>query len=283
MPQPQSRLRTVERKSGRFILSAVLYGSIRPDQELDRMTHRALKGVSGEDEFFTDITLRDTRQAGLMGVDFSVTASSPAGAERAGIVYLGQLCDVLSSITREPVRFLMPGEDAREERMRGNRASTHIDRILTHKEWNWIIGNLVFLRQKHPRYLAASSWYRKGLCGIDPLEIACCYWRVVERLSLSYSDKEALPRDKDGKPICSAKNCVRQFVEQHGLGEVSDGLLADEGELKKVVELRNDVSHGNEPITPDLIEESSDLIKPLEEAAFECLAAIRGTIDQPEG
>jgi hypothetical protein len=283
MPQQQTAFRTVETKPGRFVLSAVLYGPIRPDRDLNSRTQRALKGVQEDQEFFTEITLRDTRQAGLMGVDFSVTASSPAGAERAGIVYLGQLCDVLSSITREPVKFLMPGEDSREERMRGNRASTHIDRILTMDEWNWVIGTLVSLRQNHPRYLAAASWYRKGLCGIDPLEVTCSYWRVVERLSLSYSNKKDLPQDKDGKPICSAKNCVTQFVSQFGLSEVANGFLADAKILKKVVELRNDVSHGNEPITPKLIDEASDFAKPLEEAAYECLAVIRSHINQQEG
>jgi hypothetical protein len=247
------------------------------------MPQRALKGARDDEEFFTEITLRDTRRAGLMGVEFSVTASSPAGAQRAGIVYLGQLCDVMSSITREPVRFLMPGEDSREERMRGDRVSTHVDRILTQEEWNWIIGTLVYLRQSHPRYLAASSWYRKGLCGIDPLEVACCYWRVIERLSFSYCDKAKLPTDGDGKPICSAKNFVRQFASDQGLTEVSHGLLADEKRLKRIVDLRNDVSHGNEPITPTLIEDASELIQPLEEAAFACLAVIRETINQPEG
>jgi hypothetical protein len=247
------------------------------------MTQRALKGERDGDEFFTEITLRDTRRSGLMGVEFSVTASSRAGAERAGIVYLGQLCDVMSSMTREPVRFLMPGEDSREERMRGDRVSTHIDRILTHEEWSWIIGTLVYLRQNHPRYLAASSWYRKGLCGIDPLEVVCCHWRVIERLSLSYCDKAKLPTDGEGMPICSSKNCVRQFVSERDLAEVANGLLADEKRLKKIVDLRNDVSHGNEPITPTLIEDASELIRPLEEAAFACLAVIRDTINQPEG
>jgi hypothetical protein len=283
MPQPQTNIRAIETKPGRFELNAILYGPIRPSRELDRMTQRALKGERGHEEFFTEITLRDTRRSGLMGVEFSVTASSPDGAQRAGIVYLGQLCDVLSSITRQPVRFLMPGEDSREERMRGDRVSTHIDRILTHEEWNWVIGALVFLRQKHPRYLAASSWYRKGLCGIDPLEVACCYWRVIERLSLSYCDKGKLPTDGKGKLVCSAKNCVRQFVTERGLAEVANGLLADEKSLNKIVELRNDVSHGNKPITPALIEDASQLIRPLEEAAYACLAVIRDTINQPEG
>lgn len=282
MPQPQRNIRPVETKPGRFELNAILYGPIRPSLELDRRTQRALKAAREDEVFFTEITLRDTRRPGLMGVEFSVSASSPRGAQRVGIVYLGQLCDLLSSTTREPVRFLMPGEDSREERMRGDRISTHIDRILTLEEWDWIIGRLVYLRQNHPRYLAASSWYRKGLCGIDPLEIACCFWRVIERLSFSYCDKTKLPVDEKGKKICSAKNCVRQFVSDRGLAEVSHGILANEDRLQKIIDMRNDVSHGNEPITPALIDDASELIQPLEEAAYRCLAAIRKTIKQTE-
>jgi hypothetical protein len=282
MPQLRTNIRAVETKPSRFELNAIIYGPIRPSRELDRMTQRALKEARGDKEFFTEITLRDTRKPGLMGVDFSVTSSSPASAQIAGIVYLGQLCDVLSSITRQPVRFLMPGEDSREERVRADRVSTHIDRILTHQEWNWVIATLVSLRQSHSIYLAASSWYRKGLCGIDPLEVTCCYWRVIERLAKSYYSKSKLPTDGDGKPICTAKNQVRQFVAEQCLTEVSGGLLADEDWLKKIVNLRNNVSHGNEPITPELIEDASKLIIPLEEAAYSCLSAIRDKIDRPE-
>ena len=84
MPEHQTHFRSVQTKSDRFVLSAVLYGPIRPDRDLDRRTQRALKGVQEDQEFFTEITLRDTRQAGLMGVDFSVAALSPAGAEETG-------------------------------------------------------------------------------------------------------------------------------------------------------------------------------------------------------
>lgn len=282
MPLSQSSIQTIKEKSNQFILRAYLYASIKPDDNLDTMTKHALKSMKGKEKFFTEITLRGMRTTGQMTVDFSITASSPASAERAGIVYLGQLSDILSSITREPVRFLMPRENAHEDRRFYNRTSTHIDRVLTLEEWNWIIESLVPLRQKHPRYLAAASWYRKGLCGIDPLEIVCCYWRVVERLSLSYCTKGKLPKDNDGKPICSAKNCVRQFIEERGLTGISNGVLDEDENLKKIVKLRNDISHGNEPITPILIEEASSLVRSLEEVAYECLAVIRDTFNQSE-
>lgn len=276
-------MRTIESNPGRFELNAILYGPIRPSPELDRLTQRALKSARNEEEYFTEITLRNTNRAGLMGVEFSVTAPSPAGAQRAGIVYLGQLCDVLSSVTREPVRFLMPGEDSREERMRGERVSTHIDRILTRDEWTWVIGSLVHMRQKHPRYLAASSWYRKGLCGIDALEITCCFWRVIERLAYSYCNKTKLPLNDDGKPNANALNCVRQFAVDQGLNEVSNGLLVENKRLKSIYDLRNDVSHGNKPITPELIEDASEFIRPLEEAAYACLNAIRDVMSNKAG
>ena len=272
MPQPQaSPPSTSVEAASRFLLSAVVYGPVRPDRELHHLTQRALKGYTGGEEFFTDITLRDARQPGLMSIDFSVTASSPGGAQRAGIFYLGQLCDLLSAVPRQPLKFLMPGEDSQQERIRGNRTSTHTDRILTEQEWQWIIGSVVQLRLEHPRFLAAASWYRKGLCGIDPLEVVCCFWRVIERLSLSYADKSSMKEEDRGR----AKPCVRKLAADLDLTRVGNGILQDDALLKRIVDLRNDVSHGNEPITPKLIEEAADLRESLEEAAFKTLQAIR--------
>lgn len=259
--------------SSRFLLSAIVYGPVRPDSALHQCTQRALKGYTDGEEYFTDITLRDARQAGQMTIDFTVTASSPAGAERAGCFYLGQLCDLISAVTREPVKFLLPSEDSQQERNRGHRSSTHTDRILTKQEWDWIIGAVVSLRLQHPRFLAAASWYRKGLCGIDPLEVVCCYWRVVERLALSYADKTSMKKEERGY----AKPCVRKLASDLNLSWVANGLLQDEPVLKRIVDLRNDVSHGNEPITPALIEEAADLRERLEETAYQTLFAVRQT------
>jgi len=44
-----------------------------------------------------------------------------------------------------------------------------------------------------------------------------------------------------------------------------------------ILQLRNDLSHGNIPITGEVIDQASSQLKPLEQAAFEVLDRIRRT------
>ena len=206
-----------------------------------------------------------------MRIEYSVTAISPSSAERAGAVYLSQLCDLLSATIRSPVRFFLPDEDAREERTKTNRKATSLDRVLTEKEWHWIIGSLVFLRREHPRYLAGASWYRKGLIGSDVLDNFCCFWRVIERIAFSYADKSKLDDKDKGK----AKPCVLQLVtELFPDGAVPECLSTDK-RIGEIIQLRNDLSHGNVPITGEVIDQASGHLKPLEQAAYEVLERIK--------
>lgn len=253
-----------------FVMTAVLYGPVRPAQELNRATQRALKSNTSGQDFFTHITLHES-QPGSMRIEYTVTAISPSAAERAGAVYLSQLCDLLAATVRSPLRFYLPDEDGRDERIRMNRRNTSIDRVLSPGEWHWIIGSLVFLRREHPRYLAAASWYRKGLIGSDVLDDFCCFWRVIERLALSYADKSNLGDKEKGQ----AKACVLQLVsELFPTDNVPESLATDAG-ISAIIKLRNDLSHGNLPITGDVIEQAGGYLKPLEEAAYAVLERIR--------
>ena len=252
-----------------------VFGPVRPHQELNRQTQRALKGHSGGRDFFTDITLEDARSSASMRVKYIVTATSPAGAERAGAVYLSQLCDLISAVTRSPVWFYMPDEDSREERIRMHHRASSVDRILTETEWLWITGNLVFLRREHPRFLAAASWYRKGLIGSDSIDDFCCYWRVIERLAYSYADRSNWTEDEKTKsPV---KKCVEQLCADLFDAKAVPEVLGDRGTVSRIIKLRNDLSHGNDPITLELIDETTAYLKKLEHAAFNVLQAVRNT------
>ncbi len=255
----------------KFQQESIIYGPVRPHPDLHRRVQRALKSYSQGNEYFTEIMLRDLQKPGLLGIDFSVTASSPAGAERAGIFYLGQLCDLLSVITRQPLKFLISGEDSQAERIRIQRTSTNVDRILAPTEWDWIIGSIVYLRSEAPRYLAAASWYRKGLCGIDPVEKYCCFWRVVERLAATYADQSILNQDDKGK----ARFYIRQFAIDFSLTTIADGLLSDQKKLAKFINIRNDISHGNVPITAEMIDSTAAMLGHAEEIAFQALKVVR--------
>lgn len=256
-----------------FKMMVDVFGPIRPSQELHRHTQRALKGHSSGRDFFTDITLHDGRNSGGMRVEYTVTATSPTGAERAGAVYLSQLCDLLSVVTRSPVWFYMPDEDSRDERIRMHRRASSVDRILTEDEWTWITGNLVFLRREHPRFLAASSWYRKGLIGRDSLDDFCCYWRVIERLANSYADKSNWTDDEKSKS--AVKKCVEQLTTDLFADSMVPDVLQDRQAVSEIVKLRNDLSHGNIPITLEVIDSATSRLKPLENAAFRVLDAVR--------
>jgi len=269
----QEPTRRDETKLHQFKMIVDVFGPIRPSQELNRHTERALKGHSGGRDFFTDITLHDARNTGGMRVEYTVTANSPAGAERAGAVYLSQLCDLLSVVTRSPLWFYMPDEDSRDERMRLHRRAASVDRILTESEWSRITGNLVFLRREHPRFLAAASWYRKGLIGRDNLDDFCCYWRVIERLAYSYADKTDWTDEEKSKS--AVKKCVEQLTidlfDDHGAPEI----LRDQRIVNEIVKLRNDLSHGNVPITLEVIDAATSRLKALEHAAFSVLDRVR--------
>jgi hypothetical protein len=265
MPDPDTGLR-------QFVMAAEIFGPVRPDQNLDRRTQRALKTHTAGQDFFTDITLRESHRPGSMQIGYTVTATSRCSAERASAVYLSQLCDLLSVVTESPIRFLPPEEDARDERIRTNRRATSLDRVLTEEEWHWIIGSLVFLRREHPRFLAAASWYRKGLIGSDVLDNFCCFWRVIERVAFSYADTNKLPEEDRGK----AKPCLAQLVTELFLGDVPEPLASDD-RISEIVQLSNDLSHGNISITVDVIDQASSHLKPLEEAAHEVLDRIKRT------
>ncbi len=256
-----------------FNMTVEVFGPIRPSADLNRQTQRALKGHSDGRDFFTDITLHDSRNAGSMRVEYTVTANSPAGAGRAGAVYLSQLCDLLTVVTRSPVWFFMPDEDSRDERTRIHRRASSVDRILMEFEWSWITGNLVFLRREHPRFLAAASWYRKGLIGQDSLDDFCCYWRVIERLAYSYADKTEWTDDEKSKS--AVKKCVEQLALDLFGDNTAPEVLQDKKVVGEIVKLRNDLSHGNVPITLEVIDAATARLKPLEHAAFSVLEAVR--------
>ena len=269
MPNDESALGR-HQATHQYPMTVTLFGPLRPATDLHRRPERVIKAHSNDRDHFTEITLSDNRNAGGMVVDYVVKAHSPKSATRVGLVYLSQLCDLLSAVTQCPVKFYTQDEEAREERGRVHRQATRVDRILTHEEWSWVTGSLVALRRDHPRFLAAASWYRKGLVGSDCLDDFCCFWRVIERIAESYADKSSWKEEDRG-----VKKSVAQLTADLFATGTIPILLQDEVRVKRVIKMRNDISHGNEPINVDMIDTVSAELEPLEEAAFAVLSRMR--------
>lgn len=262
------------RKTNEHLMTVTLFAPLRLAPDLNRRTERVIKAHSNDRDHFTEITISESRNPGNTNlvVTYIVKAFSPRSAQRVGAVYLSQLCDLLSAVTQCPVRFFMNDDDAREERGRMFRQSMRVDRTLSYEEWSWVTGSLVSLQQRHPRYLAAASWYRKGLVGNDCLDDFCCFWRVIERIAESYADKSDWAKGDGGVRKSVAQLTADLFV----LGSAPE-LLKDDERVKSVVKLRNDISHGNVPITLDMIDLASEELEALEEAAFAVLDQMRRT------
>jgi hypothetical protein len=261
-------------KINEHLMTVTLFAPLRLAPELNRRTDRVIKAHSNDRDHFTEITISESRTPGntSLVVQYKVKAFSLRSALRVGAVYLSQLCDLLSAVTQCPVKFFMQDEDAREERGRMFRQSIRVDRTLTSEEWSWITGSLVALQQHHPRYLAAASWYRKGLIGNDCLDDFCCFWRVIERIAESYADKSDWAKGDGG-----VRKSVAQLTADLFVPGSAPKLLSDEERVRSVVKLRNDISHGNEPITLSMIDLASEELEALEEAAFAVLDQMRRT------
>jgi len=259
-------------RAKKFQMRVQIYGPIKLSDEFPRHAERVIKARHPSREFFTEISLVPDRQSDCIEVTFDVLAHAPDSARRVGIVYLSQLCDLLTACTQCPLQFFIEESQAREERGRNFRQPMQVKRILSHDEWSWVTGSLVALREQHPRYLAAASWYRKGLIGNDVLDDFCCYWRVIERLADSYADKSTWEKGDGG-----VRKAVAQLTRDLFANGDAPDLLNDDERVRKVVKLRNDISHGNEPITITMIEGASQELPVLEQAAFTVLDQMRKT------
>ena len=197
----------------------------------------------------------------------------------------------MSVVTRSPVWFYMHDEDSRDEWNKTFRRAAAIDRILTKPEWSWITGVLVNLVRDHPGFLAAGSWYRKGLIGRgradgkrrnaavydavnegDCLDDFCSFWRVIERLAYSYADKSAWSDDE--KLNAPVQKHIDQLAAEFFNNRPVPEILSDPAVVKKIEKLCDDLSHGNAPITLEVIDEATSRLKPLEDAAFSFLQRI---------
>jgi len=250
-----------------------IHGAIKLDPQLNRSSSRALKSATQESETYTQIALREAPNSnhmrmGYFAIAFTVKAPTQNEALDSGLVYASQLCDLLSFVTRVGTEHEVD-EESRISQARRTRHTATADRMLKKEEWNFIIGSLPHLHANEPRFMAACSWYRRGLSSDEVTEKLCCFWRVIERCALSYQDKSQL-EDRRTKPIINAF-CKDWFTK-------APALLESEEKKNKTYELRNTISHGNEPLSPKLIEQCSVLIEELEEAAYQTLTVVSNHI-----
>ena len=102
----------------------------------------------------------------------------------------------------------------------------------------------------------------------DPIVIrAGGVWRY------SYADKSRW--SADGKANAPVKKYLDQLVADLFRDGSVPEILSDAAAVERVKSLWNGLTHGNIPITLEVIDEAKDQLKPLEDAAFSILQQIR--------
>lgn len=253
-----------------------IHAPIKLHQSLHRQTRSAIKVANENSIIATNITLREAPnerhiRCGYFSVIFTVSASTQKKALDAGKVYASQLCDLLSFITRVPAQPEID-EDSRNTVNPRSRFAPTADRLLLAEEWEWIIRSLANLNLKEPQFMAACSWYRRGLCCDDVTEKICCYWRVIERCAISCCNNSV--KDDGIKPI------VDKFIKQYIPKPCQ--LLVNGQKWRDVYSLRNIISHGSEPLSPSLIDQCSTYEEETEEAAYCVLSSVIGELSKKE-
>ncbi|MFQ3612094.1 MAG: hypothetical protein SNJ68_00085 [Cyanobacteriota bacterium] len=255
-----------------------IYGAIKLDTDLNRRRTSAIKAVSKDSIKFTEITLREApnerhKRSGYFSAILTLQAETRRDSLRIGRVYAGQLCDLLSYITKVAVYYEITDDGEDRISPRGTSSSLASYRLLLAKEWDWILECNPWLRANEPRFVAACSWYRRALCCDDITEQLCCYWRVIEGCADSYARAfSSVPDDLKSWKNLPIKQKINIFIEN--FVDHPNGLLADEDERSRVYRLRNIISHGEEPLSHKLIESCSNYVDACGEAAHTSLESV---------
>lgn len=165
-----------------------IYAPIKLDRGLVRQTRTALKVIDDDNPIFTNITLREHPNErhfslGYFYVALDILADTQKQSLDIAQVYVSQLCDLLSFVTRVGAENLYSSDSDNTRNVSGrvtnSRSEFTSNRFLTSEEWDWIIKSLPYLRDHEPRFMAACSWYRRGLSCDNITEKICCFWRVI--------------------------------------------------------------------------------------------------------
>lgn len=245
-------------------------GPFRLSEELIGTSTQALKADTPRGEIYTTFTIDGSRRTdGYAKLSCSVNSQLYASALRIGIVYIGEVCDLLSMKLRIPIELHIVPTDNPERNLQPRVFEPLALRVIEREDRDFALGQVAGLRQQHPRLLSASSWYRKGQNSEDVTDKLCCYWRALERVAFSYAIKDNLAADDKSRAIPVISAFAAQFFQANETPELFTNLKT----LKDVYEIRNDISHANVPLNLELIEKCHDQVDMAEEAAHRVISA----------
>jgi hypothetical protein len=196
---------------------------------------RQVKGNAEFDPFLSDVSI--SRQPGGVKLTVTARASSRELAEKAALVFVGHMLDVLAFTLDEPLSHDLYG--VRPFRSLDSRSR----RVVEEDQWRRAFQEARELSEQLPAYLRALGWYRKGLYSDDPFDKCLAFWNTIEIVAGNYYPKP------NGQRLKSAKEQIRAtFDEVWSTADQGPSDIDRVEWVSKMYQSRNGIAHGGKAI-----------------------------------
>ncbi len=232
-----------------------VFGSVKVK---DRQRFRTQKGHRVMNPFFSDISIRNFGEGLIITVTAKATSSQLAND--AALVFVGQMLDYLV--------IDLGGEQQLKVSLHNGRTNyltreNHIKRILTEEEIKQAFKESLSLSLKHPVFLKAYSWYRKGLYTEDPFDKFLAFFNSIELVASKYHPQNDAAKKGSKSQIWECFKAI--------WGECSEWPLYIRGNNKwidKNYETRKEIAHGLAIVNIEEVGKVSSMITSIQNVAY---------------
>ncbi len=216
-----------------------------------RFRTRQQKGFDPVNPFYINIEVEKLRTGGFRAT-VEARAIDEQLARRAAVFFLGRALDVLAFRLDLPLFVSLTDQEPRSA------ASRHeTRRRIKPQEIEDAFWAADELEMTQPPFLTSLSWYRKGLYTEDPLDQYKAYWIAIERVASSYYavvDGAAQKKASRGTRIGIKMRVSACFSALWGPLERWPSHVPKESSwVNDTCDVRNDIAHGNKPVTIDTV------------------------------
>jgi hypothetical protein len=229
-----------------------VYGSITVRHD-SPIRLREPKGRNPEDQFFSDIHVRDS-DAGAV-ITLTARADSKPLAQRAALHFVGQALDVLALDTRQPIYL------SQYSRQPIRPETRDVTRIIERDELHRAFATARDLEDEWRPFLRALSWYRKGLYTEEPFDKFLAFWNSIEGVTSKYYPSGSCT-GRGSK--CHMWECFKEIW-----GECEDWpiISGNRSWIDDNYDTRKNIAHGIMPVDIRRTESVIDMLDTIEAVA----------------
>lgn len=201
----------------------------------------ARKELENSEPFYSNVRIRNIEH----GFKVTLTAFAPNSelAEKAGLLFLGKMLDVLS------LKYNIPIQLDLTKNILIPRINDPVRRILDRDDFRAAFQESRLLSLTETTFLRSLSWFRKGKYTQDPFDRFLAFWNSIETVSSKYNPNKTNCKDRGS--ICHIWECFKIIWGECKDWEVIGGKMTWIDECN---EHRLNIAHGIVPIDIEMVE-----------------------------